>query len=64
MCTDPCRFKASFPWAAKDDEDLERRYVKATYHASPEETAGNLWIDPEDGKQRVVSTSIKHRSQY
>ena len=41
-------FKASFPMATKAEEDAERRYVKAKFHTSLEETAGNLWIHPED----------------
>ncbi|KAF3932259.1 hypothetical protein ABW19_dt0202484 [Dactylella cylindrospora] len=41
-------FKASFPWATKAEEDLERKYVKSHYDASSEETAGNLWVHPDD----------------
>ena len=46
------RFKASFPWASKKDEEDERRYVKATFpKTSTDETAGNLWVHPADGME-------------
>ncbi|KAF3907503.1 hypothetical protein AA313_de0200886 [Arthrobotrys entomopaga] len=41
-------FKASFPWATKSEEETERRFVKNTFDASTEETAGNLWVHPDD----------------
>ncbi|KAJ6258970.1 hypothetical protein Dda_5865 [Drechslerella dactyloides] len=44
-------FKASFPWATKAEEEEERRYVKEHFNASSEETAGSLWIHPDDGGQ-------------
>lgn len=45
------RFKASFPWARKVEEEAEKQYVKSYYpKTSKEETAGNLWVDPNDGK--------------
>lgn len=46
-----CRFKASFPWAKKKEEDHERQYVREHFEkTSSDETAGNLWIHPTDGK--------------
>lgn len=52
-----CRFKASFPWAKKTEEDRERQYVKDHFvKTSPEETAGNLWIHPTDGKSLVIKS--------
>lgn len=46
-----CRFKASFPWAKKKEEDHERQYVREHFEkTSSDETAGNLWIHPSDGK--------------
>ncbi|KAK6335398.1 hypothetical protein TWF696_002177 [Orbilia brochopaga] len=41
-------FKASFPWATKAEEEEERNYVKENFNASTEETAGSLWIHPDD----------------
>jgi hypothetical protein len=45
------RFKASFPWARKVDEEAEKQYVKLNFpNTSRIETAGNLWVDPVDGE--------------
>ncbi|RPA74917.1 hypothetical protein BJ508DRAFT_28285 [Ascobolus immersus RN42] len=44
-------FKAAFPWAKRAEEEEERRHIRATYpNTSKEETAGNLWVHPDDAQ--------------
>ena len=43
-------FKAAFPYASVEEEASEKEYIKSFPEASSEEVAGNVWINPEQGK--------------
>jgi hypothetical protein len=37
-------FKASFPWATKEQEAAEKRYIKQLPGTDAAEVAGNVWV--------------------
>jgi hypothetical protein len=43
-------FKAAFPYASVEEEAMEKDYIKSFPEASSEEVAGNVWINPDQGK--------------
>ncbi|KAL6165360.1 hypothetical protein ACJQWK_08590 [Exserohilum turcicum] len=53
-------FKAAFPWASLQEEELERKYQKTFPSAGAEEVAGSVWIAPEEALALSEEYSMRH----
>lgn len=53
-------FKAAFPYASVEEEASEKDYIKSLPDASSEEVAGNVWINPDQGKSLPRGIHMPH----
>ncbi len=51
-------FKIAFPWAAQAEENAERAYLKTLDTTSPDEVAGNIWIDQDHGMMTASAAFV------
>ncbi|KAI9724006.1 MAG: hypothetical protein M1812_000724 [Candelaria pacifica] len=52
-------FKVAFPWAKHSEQETERKYLKGLSTTSPDEIAGNAWVEPEYALQLADEYHIR-----